>query len=387
MNIDQARSEWTFAPGVTYLNHGSFGPAPRMVLEARNRWFAELEANPMGFFTRRLDGLLADVRDALGRYLNAPAEGLILVDNATWAMNVVAASVQLEPGDEVLLTDHEYGAVKRIWELRCAQSQAQMIIQPLPVPLVSHDEIVERIFEAVTPRTKLLVFSHITSPTAVILPAEAICARARERGVSVCIDGPHAPLQIPVNIGQLDCDYYAASCHKWMCAPFGSGFLHVHKRVIDKIRPVVVSWGTRFPPRTAPSVHDEFTWVGTRDPSAWLAVPAAIEFFGSVGARAFRKYTHEFAQYARHKLEAVIGLPALVPDNAAWYGSMIAMPLPVCHGESLQQILHEQYGLETLVTTWNERHFMRPSCHLYTMREHIDALAAAMAEELPKVVS
>jgi len=156
--------------------------------------------------------------------------------------------------------------------------------------------------------------------------------------------------------------------------------------VMHKIRPVVVSWGTRFPPRTTPSVHDEFTWVGTRDPSAWLAAPTALEFFDAVGADAFRRHTHELTRYARHKLEPLTGLPALVPDDAAWYGSMIAMPLPVCDGPELQRRLHERHGLETLVTTWNERHFMRPSCHLYTTRADIDALATAMAEELPLVV-
>jgi isopenicillin-N epimerase len=374
--------QWSLAPGVTYLNHGSFGPSPRPVLEARQQWFTELESNPVDFFTRRLDGLLENVRQRLGLFLGCTANDLLLVDNATWAMNVVAHSVPLVAGDEVLLTDHEYGAVLRIWERRCAQSGARLVIQPLPRPLGEAGEVVEQLFSRATSRTRLVVFSHITSPTAVILPALAICQEARRRGIPVCIDGPHAPLQTALDLSALDCDYYAASCHKWLCAPFGSGFLYVNERARETIQPLVVSWGTRFPPRDQASLQDEFTWLGTRDPSAFLAIPAALDFCERAGVEHFRQHSHALARRARQLLTDMTGLEPLVADDAAWYGSMISLPLPDGDAPWLQRSLWERHRIEVPIVAWEGRRFVRPSCHWYTRAGDLQLLAEAIRELL-----
>ncbi len=379
------RQLWSIPQGVTYLNHGSFGPSPVVVQQCRDEWSQRLEANPMDFFLRRMEDHLEETCAALGRFVGAPAGSLILVENATVGMNVVAANVPLAPGDEVLLTDHEYGAVQRTWREACARGGARPVAARLPLPLVDAERIADAIAEEITDKTRLVVVSQITSPTAAILPVERICRRAKERDVPVCIDGPHAVAHISLNIASLGCDFYAASCHKWLCAPFGSGFLYVAPHRQQHLKPVVTSWGGSIGGRGA-SWKDEFTWSGTRDPAALLSIPRAIEFLDEVGLDRFRQTSHDLAGYARAQLTAVTGLEALVPDDPAWYGAMIALPLPPLDGatpkhgrpDPLQTRLWEDYRIEIPVVHWRGQRLLRVSCHLYNSRADIDLLAAAL---------
>lgn len=384
------RNQWSLRPGVTYLNHGSFGPSPRAVIAARNEWSERLESEPMDFFLRQMESALEEARRKLAIFCGTAAENLVFVDNATFGMNIVAASTPLLTGDEVLLTDHEYGAVTRIWRRKCEQTGAALKVARLPEPLRDVDEIVEAIASAVTARTKIAVISHVTSPTAVILPMRAICEKLRRShpGMRICIDGPHAPAVVDLQLDRLDCDYYAASGHKWLSGPFGSGFLYVHPRMQRSLQPVIVSWGgsvSGAPPRW----QDEFNWEGTRDPAAFLALPAAIEFLETVGIETFRRHSHELVQYAREKIVALTGLMPLVPDNPEWYGPMIALPLPESlpepttgHMHPLQRALWERAQIEVPVTTWRGRRLLRVSCHLYNRREEIDMLLETLAKLL-----
>lgn len=378
------RSPWNLRRGVTYLNHGSFGPAPRPVLEARQGWFERLESEPMDFLVRQMEEHLQAARQRLGQFVGTAGDNLCFVDNATFGMNIVASSFPLAPADEVLATNHEYGAVLRIWRRVCQQAGATLRVQTLPESFVSDEEVVEKFLAGVTARTKLVVVSHVTSPTAVILPVQKICARARRLGMSVCIDGPHAPAAIPLELDRLDCDFYTASCHKWLSAPIGSGFLYAHRRVRSLLKPLVMSWGESLSGRPA-SWLDEFTWAGTRDPSAYLSVPAAIDFLETAGLAAFRERSHGLAQYARAKITRLTGLEALVPDSREWYGPMIALPLPASVGEPpkghmhpLQAALWEQHLIEVPIVNWHGRRFIRVSCHLYNDEADIDRLAAAL---------
>lgn len=371
------RELWNIAPDVVYLNHGSFGPSPRGVMEERQRWFERLEANPMDFFVRQFDGLLDHVRERLSSFVGCEAGDLVFVDNATAAMNVVAQSFRLDPGDEVLVTDHEYGAVLRLWRATCERAGAIMVGAELPHPLTSADEVVEKLFASVTSRTKLIVVSHVTSPTAVVLPVEVICRRARVLGIAVAIDGPHALAMRELDLRGLDCDYYAASCHKWLCAPFGTGFLYAHPRRQQAIRPAVMSWGhtSRGP---FGRWQDEFDWVGTRDPSGILAIPAAIDFLESHDVETFRQHGHELASYARAKFTELTGLEPLTPDSEEWYGTMVASEVKTTDLRALQQSLWQQHRIEIAATEWKGRKLMRVSCHLYTTRQEIDLLLGAL---------
>jgi isopenicillin-N epimerase len=372
------RGEFDLAPGVAYLNHGSFGPPPRAVVKAQQAVRNELNADPMRFFVRRWDALFDEAAERVGRFVGTNGRNLVFLPNATAAMNVVAASCELQPGDEVLANNHEYGAVLRTWERRTADVGARIVTARLPEPIESHESIVESIFAAVTHRTRLIVVSHVTSPTAVILPVAEICRRAERQGISVCIDGPHALAMLDVRLDELGCDFYCASGHKWLSAPFGSGFLFVHPRRQNQMLPLVTSWGKRTPSDVSPRWTDEFRWSGTTDPSAYLAMPAAIEFFERVGLDAFRRHTHALAREARSRIESLTGLPALVPDDASWYGPMITLPLPPGDGPALQRELAERFQIEGLIVSWNDRRFIRPSFHLYNAPEDLDRLTVGL---------
>ncbi len=388
--------QWQIRPDTTYLNHGSFGPPPEPVRAARRRWIEAAESQPMDFFVRQLEPAWLAARDKLAAFVGTSGANLIFVENATAGMNIVADSFPLAAGDEVLLTDHEYGAVRRIWQRACERIGANVVTAELPLTFRTVEETVAAIFAAVTDRTRLVVVSHITSPTAVILPVQAICNEARRRGIAVAIDGPHAIAQVPLTIDDLGCDFYTASCHKWLSAPFGSGFLYVHPRHQSLVRPPVLSWG-RIPPTEIRSWSDEFVWAGTRDSSAYLAVPAAIEFLEGIGLDAFRSRSHSLAQYARQRLVELTGLEPMVPDDPAWYGSMAHVPLPPIRKDisnrnekarpddgcpisnPLQHTIWRELGIEVPVVEFHGVRYIRVSCHLYNTREQIDRLVAGLS--------
>lgn len=381
-------AEWDFRPGITYLNHGSFGPPPRAVREARDAWQRQLDSQPMDFFVRELEPAWRAARAALARFVGAADSDLIFVDNATVGMNHIAQAFPLAAGDEVLLNDHEYGAVSRIWQRACAKAGAEVRSVTLRVPFRTAGETAAEILAAAGERTRLIVMSHITSPTAVTLPVAEVCRLARERGISVAIDGPHAVAQLPLKIDELGCDFYTASCHKWLSAPFGSGFLYVARRHQARVEPSVVSWG-RLPPGKIESWSDEFVWSGTRNPVPYLAVPSAIGFLEGLGLENFRERTHWLARYARQKLMAQFGLEPLVPDDGAWYGSMAHIPLEETAASDacavsnpLQNIIRERFGIEVPVVDFQGRRYVRVSCHLYNNRSHIDRLVTALAQLL-----
>lgn len=395
------RSHWEIREGTVYLNHGSFGLPPASVRGARREWQDELDRQPMDFFVRKLEPALQAARERLARFIGADAGNLIFVENATAGMNIAADSFPLAAGDEVLLTDHEYGAVKRIWQRACDRSGALFRIAPLPLPFRTREETVDALFAEVTDRTRMLVVSHITSPTAVTLPVVEICRRARERGIAVAIDGPHAIVQEPLDLASLDCDYYAASCHKWLSAPFGSGFLYVAPRHQAKVRPPMLSWG-RLLPGEILTWADEFVWSGTRDPSAYLSIPAAIDFLEEIGLENFRVRSHALAQYARERVTALTGLEPMVPDDPQWYCAMAHVPLPDARdaapapasgcidkrdkscptGNPLQNLLWHEFGIETPVVEFHGRRWARISCHLYNSRQDIDQLVDALGSLL-----
>jgi len=375
------KTAWDLRSDTIYLNHGSFGPSPRSVIEARSHWQAEMESQPMDFFVRQFSDALLVTRQRLAEFLGTQPEHLILVENATQAMNVVANSFPLQANDQVLLTDHEYGAVCRIWETTCQQAGAEVTTACLPARFTDPQEVVDALFAACTDRTRLIVISHITSPTAVTLPVAEICQRAQQEGVQVCVDGPHAVAQLPLELDQLGCDYYCASCHKWLCAPFGTGFLYAAAKHQERLGPLTLSWG-QLPPDEVSHWSDEFLWSGTRDPSAYLAIPAAIDFMESVGLEDFRQQTHNLAQYARQQLVDLTGQEPLVADDPSWYGCMAQHPLPGGDARQLQNSLWEQYSIEVPIVEWNDRRFVRVSCHLYNDRQQVDRLIVALKELL-----
>lgn len=385
---DQYAHEWDFPEGVTYLNHGSFGPSPRPVRQAQQRWTEELELNPMEFFVRRQESLLDQALQSLGHFVGCRSENLTFVPNATSAMNVVARNTPLEPGDEILLNDHEYGAVIRIWGARCRESGAKTVLARLPIRPASNSEWVEALFERVTPRTRMIVISHVTSATALILPVEEVCQRAKKAGIPVCIDGPHAIAMVPLALDSLGCDFYCASLHKWLSAPFGSGFLYVSPRHKSGLKPTTVSWGRSLSGLPGRWI-DEFHWPGTTNPAAYLAVATAIEFLRKVGLERFRSQGHALATYAAERLAAEFDARPLGSDSQ--YGTMLTLEMPrITRIESqpgtpppLQQQLATEFKVEIPVVEWRDQMHIRVSCHLYNTPDQIDRLVDVLQRVLP----
>lgn len=376
---------WDLDPNTIYLNHGSFGPSPIEVRRIREDWSLQLERQPMRFFCQQMETLFADTAEQLAKFLRTKPARLALIDNATIAMNIVADSVALQTGDEILLTDHEYGAVRNIWQRKCQSTGAKIVTAQLPFPL-NDDDTLSAIGNAITERTRIIVISHVTSPTAAILPVQRVCKLARQHGILTAIDGPHAVAMLDVHLDDIGCDYYCASCHKWLCAPFGSGFLWVHPRHHNKIQCPIVSWGGSIAGH-APLWQDRTNWLGTRDPAPLISISAAIAFLKRIGVNTFREHAHKLICHARKELLAIDGIGPFCTATEQDVISMCAVELPQPanwhpgyhgHPDPLQIELREQHGIETPVASWNGKRFLRVSAHLYNSMEHINKLLAAV---------
>jgi isopenicillin-N epimerase len=367
---------------VHFLNHGSFGACPRPVFEEYQRIQLELERQPVRFLGRELRDRMAGARIELAAYLGADPDDLTYVPNATTGLNIVARSLNLQPGDEVLGTDHEYGALDRTWAFVCGQAGARYLRASISVPVVSADEVVEQIWSQVTDRTRVLFLSHITSPTAVILPIAPLIAKAREAGIFTVIDGAHAPGMIPLDLDSLGADAYSGNCHKWMMAPKGSAFLHVRRDVQHLIDPLVVSWGWKSDEPSASQFVDHHEWQGTRDISAFLTVPAAIRFmeqhdWESV-SRQCSRLLHQFVP----DILATTGQAALTADSTEWFTQLASFAIPTDDWQGLKTRLYDEYKIEAPTIWWNNQTLLRISVNAYNTGRDLERLPVAIKEIL-----
>jgi isopenicillin-N epimerase len=376
------RGKFLLRPDVVFLNHGSFGACPRPVFERYQAWQLELEQQPVEFIGRRSHDLLREARTALARYLNADPDEVVYSQNVTTALNVVARSLPLADGDEILTTDHEYGALDRTWRFICERSGATIVRQELPLPLDDPDEVVQAVMAGLTPRTRVLFVSHITSPTAAILPIEKLIARAREAGLLTVIDGAHAPGQVPVDLHALGVDFYGGNCHKWLCAPKGAGFLYARRDVQHLLEPLVVSWGWQARDPGPSRFVDEQQYQGTRDLAAYLSVPAAIEFQAAHDWERVRGECHDLARRTAAEVTELTGLPSLTADSPSWLAQMVTMPLSPGDEAALKARLYEQYRIEIPVVVWRDQRYVRISVQGYNTRADARTLVDALAEIL-----
>lgn len=375
------RSLFQLDRDVIFLNHGSFGATPRPVFEAYQAWQHRLEAQPVKFLGRELLDRMKAARSVLGDFMNAPADDLVFVPNATYGVNVVARSLNLGPDDEVLATDHEYGACDRTWQFLSQKLGFHYLRQPVPLPIQSVEALVEQIWQGVTPRTKLIFLSHITSSTAVQFPVEAICQRARAAGILTLVDGAHAPGQIPLDLTAVGADFYAGNCHKWLLSPKGAGFLYARPEVQPFIEPLVVSWGwgEERPFTTGSDFLDYLEWTGTHDPAAYLSVPAAIQFQAEHNWPVVRAQCHELLRGAIGRINQLTGLDSLYPNGAGYYHQMAAAWLPKTDDlEGFKNRLYDEYRIEIPLTQWRDKQLIRVSVQGYNTQADSDALLKAL---------
>ena len=374
-------------PSVVFLNHGSYGATPKPVFEAYQNWQRRLERQPVLFLGRELPGLLRESRTVLGRYLNADPDDLVYIPNATHGVNILAHSLQLKPGDEILTSDHEYGACDYTWEFICRKTGASYIHQPIPLPVTSNEQIIDMFWQGVTPRTRVIYLSQITSPTALRLPVEEICQRARAAGILTIVDAAHAPGQIPVDLGSLGADMLFANAHKWMLNVKGSAFLYVRREVQALIEPLIVSWGYRPTPDIASGSRfiDLLQWTGTKDPTAALTVPDAIQFMHGHEWEAVRGQCHLLLRQAIERICDLTELPPAYPLDSDFYSQMGVAPLPSSDLTVLKARLYDEYKIEVPLTEWQDRQFVRISVQGYNTQEDIDVLIQALEVLLPQV--
>jgi isopenicillin-N epimerase len=393
MGTEGLTSGWGLEERVVFLNHGSFGACPAEVLRHQAALRAEMEAEPVRFLSRELDDRLAAARRPLAAFVGADPDDIAFVTNATSGVNAVLRSLAFRPGEELLTTDHAYNACRNALEFVAGRAGARVVVAAVPFPLSSPLEVVDAVLSRVTPRTRLALLDHVTSPTGLVLPIERLAAELGGRGVEVLVDGAHAPGMLPLDVPAIGAAYYSGNCHKWLCSPKGAGFLWVRRDRQADVRPLTISHGASAAHPGRSRFRMEFDWTGTSDPTAWLAVPRAIEHVGSLlpgGWPAVMAHNRTLALEARALVCAAAGTAPPCPDEMVGSLASIALPdgRPADIGwrrpDPLQRRLFERWGIEVPVMSWPAppRRLVRISAQLYNARGHYEALARALGAEL-----
>ncbi len=385
---------WGLHPEVTFLNHGSFGAAPRVVLEAQRREQDAQERDPIHYLApeRSLYGKLDAVRDRLAAFLGCPSGDLAFVRNATDGVNAVLRSFPLEAGDRIVITSHGYNACNNAARYVAERAGAEVVVADIPFPLSDPAEASAAVAEACCDRTRLVLVDHVTSPTGLILPVEEIVQAARDRGIRTLVDAAHGPGMLPMDLGRVGADYTTGNLHKWLCGPKVSGFLHVRPELQDSVRPCVISHAANTPAPGRSRFIAEFDWTGTFDPSPLLAVPAAIDFLEGVlpgGLDAVRAHNRALVLEGRGILCEALGVRPPAPD--AMIGSLVTLPLPASPSDAppsgrvdpLQLALFERHRVEVPIVHWPAKgqRWVRISAQVYNDRGDYERLAAGLVAE------
>jgi isopenicillin-N epimerase len=376
------RDQWALREDVAFLNHGSFGAVPRCVLEEQSEWRRRIESEPVELLARRHDALVGSAKRAVGDWLNMRPDDFGLVTNATEGVNAVLRSLDLRRDDVLATTGHVYNAVRQSMRYAAGRAGASYHEIDVPLPVRSAGEVADAVLRGLTSRTRLLVIDHVTSPTGLVFPLDAILSGCAARGVEVLVDGAHAPGMLPLNVqalGEIGATYYAGNLHKWGCAPKGAGFLWVTPRRQADVRPLIISHNL------GRGFAREFDWQGTRDVTAWLAVPKALDFMARLGWERVRAHNHAMAVWAHDMLCRRLGVEPISPLDGSFLGSMAALPMPPGgsgmtedQGRALQQQLYDEHRVEAPLVPWCGRWLVRVSCQVYNTPQEYQRLAEAL---------
>lgn len=388
-------NNWLLDPSVTYLNHGAFGACPRRVLEFQYEIRSRIERQPLQFLARDLEPLLDTARAALAQFVGSHPDDLVFVPSATAGVNTVLRSLSFKPGDELLVTNHEYNASRNALDFVAAQTGARVVVAKHPFPFDSAEEIIGSILASVTPKTRLAMLDHVSSPTGFVMPLEKLVNELSARGVETLVDGAHAPGMLPLDLKKIGAAYYTGNCHKWLCSPKGAAFLRVENRHQKQIRPLVISHGANSTRTDRSRFLIEFGWTGTGDPSAFLSIPEAIRYMASLVpggwpeimahnralAIAGRKVLCEALKIKEPCSEEFIASLAAVPLPDA---SMNALPTQPVNEYPLQQDLLLKHRIEVPIMAWPAppKRLLRISAQLYNSLPQYELLAQKLIEEL-----
>jgi isopenicillin-N epimerase len=382
---------WTLDREIAYLNHGSFGACPRSVQAHRARLQAQLENGPVQFLARDLEARLDEARRSLGAFVGAGPDDLAFVGNATTGVNTVLRSLDFGPGDEILTTNHAYGACRCAMDFTVARTGARLVVADVPFPLHDSSEVVERVVSRVTPKTRLAVLDHVTSVTGLIFPIERLVRELRGKGVETLVDGAHAPGMVPLDLSKIGASFYTGNAHKWLCAPKGAAFLHVRRDRQAEIHPLVISHGYGHEGGRSRFLA-EFDWTGSRDPTAWLSIPESIRMLGGIlpgGWSELMERNHDLVLKARAILMRALDIEEPCPETMI--GSIASLPLPAMapgrkgarlDSEGLRDLLHREHRMEVFFHAWPGPSGMltRLAAQLYNFEDQYVRLAEALRE-------
>jgi len=363
-------------PDITFLNHGSYGACSKPVFKEYQDWQQKLENQPVQFMTNQVYSAMEKSRESMSQFVGCDEKELVFFQNPTTAVTNVIYNLDLKPGDEVLMSNHEYGALVRAWKMWGKKTGVKIIQQDISMPVTTEENFIEDFWTGVTDQTKVIFLSHITSSTALIFPIEKIIKLAKEQNILTIIDGAHVPAHIPLNIHELGCDFYTGACHKWLCAPKGSSFLFVKKEHQNWVKPVVVSWGKDGDDPTPSEFIQNFQWQGTRDMSAFLTIPTAINFYIKE-IKPYQAACKKIIQDTYSEFSSVLNTEP-ISAGREWLAQLVAHPLPKNIPSNLKKRLWEEYQIEIPVFEWNGQEFVRVSIQIYNTQKDVDLLMSAL---------
>lgn len=378
---------WTLDPEITFLNHGSFGACPKAVLAVQQKLRSQLEQEPVRFFGREWESLIDNARNQLAEFVGADSEDLVFVNNATTGVNSVLRSLTFSREDEILTTNHEYNACRNALDFIASRTGARVVIAKIPFPIESPQQVIAAVMERISPNTRLALLDHVTSQTGLIFPIQQLVQELHQLGIDTLIDGAHAPGMISLNLREIGATYYTGNCHKWLCAPKGAAFLYVRRDRQSQIRPLTISHGANSPRTDKSRFQLEFDWTGTDDPTAYMCIPDAIAFMGSLlpgGWNELRQRNHQLVLEARQLL--CQALEVLPPCPEEMIGSMAVIPMSPAlenrHFMSVHDELFDKFGIQAQIVPWHEspKLLLRISAQIYNTLEQYEYLAKALRE-------
>jgi len=384
---------WTLDPDIVFLNHGSFGATPTAILDEQSRIRALMEQDPVHFFERDYPGLWDGARRTLSEFVNADVDGMTFVSNATQGINTVLRSLPLQPGDEIIVPDHSYQACWNAVDFVTERSGAKTVVVEVPFRVEGPQEVIDIIMAAVTDRTVLALIDTVTSPTGMRMPFEELIEQLQSRGVDVLLDAAHGPGIVPLDLSALAPAYCTGNCHKWLCSPKGSAFLHIREDRKHLVRPLNISHGASFEGDAQEKFEFEFAWPGTQDPSAWMCIPKAIEYLGDLvggGWPEIMRRNHALALEGRGILCEALGTSPPFPDSMVSALASVEIstggevgPMSL-EGDPYHNLLLDEYGIQVPVMPWRHHgvRYIRISAQLYNHEDEYRYLAEVLGRSL-----
>lgn len=367
-------------PSITFLNHGSFGACPKPIFEEYQRLQLELENEPVYFIQKKAETYLKKAKEKLSGYIGCQPEDFFFTPNPTVAINTVMRSLNLQPGDEILATNHEYGAMDKTWAYFCKKTGAKYVRQPISLPIVSKEQLLEDFWKGYNSNTKVVFINQISSATALIFPVREICKKAQELGLITIVDGAHVPGHIPLNIEEIDADFYTGTLHKWMLAPKGSSFLYVKKEFQDDLDPLVVSWGYDNEIIARTQFLDYHEYQGTRDISSFLCTPAVVDFLERNNWNEVAENCKEIVLNNYQRFCDLLNTTPICPITKEFLGQMASIPVSTDEPQKLKELLFEKYQIEIPVMPLNGDFYIRYSINAYNSQEDLDRLYEVLQE-------